>query len=937
MDNSSNEQLISKVQVDSVIDLISNGQYQDALDASLNLTKKYPKESMIHNITGACFAGLGQLASAINSYDKAIKINPDYAKAHYNLGSAYHELHEFDNAIKSYQSSLIIDPSYADAHNNLGNVFRDNGDLNEAIQSYEKVLNINPEYFEAHYSLGLTFQELGQLNSMIEHLKKAVIIKPEEAEAHNRLGLGLEEIGEFNGAVVSFQKAVEINPNFSEAHNNLGNVLRELERLNEAVDSYKMALEINPDYPALHNNLGNTFIRMEQYDDAIKSHQTALLFNPGYYESLNNIGIAFFKQELMDKAIKYFKKAIAIKPDFEETYNNIGSAFYQDQQFEEAIKHYEKAIDLNPNYYQAYNNLGNLYNNLSNLDQAIKCYENALDVNSNFPEAHNNLGNVFKELGRKKDALKSYKEAIKTNPEFSEAFNNLGTLYNDLKQSNNALESFQKAIEINPNFSEVYHNIGKLYYDLEQFDSALESFERALTIKNDLEYVLGSILNAKMTSCNWIDLISLQNNILNKVNNKEKVVDPFSIFGLIDDPALQKKASEIRAKNAFPKNNLLPQIDLYPRHKKIRIGYCSADFREHPVAYLTAELYELHDRDHYEIHAFSYGPDTKDEMNLRIKAGVDHFHDVKSMSHEEVALLARSLEIDIAIDLGGFTSGARIDIFAMLAAPIQLGYLGFLGTMGAEYYDYLIADPVMIPKKNQKHFVEKIVYLPNFQVTDSTELPPDIHLTRHDVGLPAEGFVFCCFNNTWKITPNTFDSWARILKQVEGSVLIVYADNSSAETNLIKEMILRKVDSSRLIFGDRLKRDKYLARYRVADLFLDTQPCNAGTTAVDALRMELPVLTMRGDSFVSREAASILTSMNLPELITNTPEEYESLAIELATNPDKLKVIKEKLKNNLSTAPLYNTKLFTKNLESAYTQMYERYQKGLEPDHIYVE
>jgi len=407
-------------------------------------------------------------------------------------------------------------------------------------------------------------------------------------------------------------------------------------------------------------------------------------------------------------------------------------------------------------------------------------------------------------------------------------------------------------------------------------------------------------------------------------------------MALIDDPEIQRKTAEIFANKKYPKSYALPEIGLYPKHKKIRIGYFSADFREHPVSDLTAELYEVHDRDQFEIHAFSYGPDTKDKMNLRIKAGVDHFHEVHKMFYKDIAILARSLEIDIAVDLGGHTQDARTGIFAMSAAPIQASYIGYLGTMGANYYDYLVADQTLIPEQNHKYYSEKIVYLPCFQVNDSKESPPEITFTRQDLGLPETGFVFCCLNNTYKITPTTFDSWGRILEQVNGSVLLIYADNKSAQINLTKEITARGIDPNRLIFGKRLSKPEYLARFRVADLFLDTQPYNAGTTASDALRMGLPVLTFIGHSFASRMGASVISALNLPELITTTKEEYESLAIELATHPEKLKIIKDKLASNLSTAPLYDTKLFTKNLESAYTMMYERHHQGLDPDHIYV-
>jgi len=472
--------------------------------------------------------------------------------------------------------------------------------------------------------------------------------------------------------------------------------------------------------------------------------------------------------------------------------------------------------------------------------------------------------------------------------------------------------------------------------DLNRLEEALVSYESAFNLKPDIIFLLGKLLHTRMHLCLWDDLSSMLDELQDKINNNKKVIPPFPMLGLIDDPELQRKATKIFINKHHPKNHDLPRIMLYPKHKKIRIGYFSADFRGHPVAALTAELYEVHDRGQFEIHAFSYGPETNDKMHLRIKAGVDHFHDVRTISHKDVAMLARSLEIDIAVDLGGPTTNSRTGIFAMSAAPIQASYIGYIGTMGVNYYDYLLADQTMIPEDNQKYYAEKIVYLPSFQVNDSTQSPPSIFLTRQDVGLPETGFVFCCFNNNFKITPTTFDSWGRILKKVKDSVLLIYIDNESAQINLTKEITLRGIDPSRLIFGKRLSKSEYLARYRVADLFLDTQPYNAGATASDALRMGLPVLTYLGNSAVSRHAASILTAINLPELITTTLEEYESLAIDLATDSEKLKIIKDKLVSNLPIAPLYDTPLFTRNLESAYTMMYDRYQRGLDPDHIYA-
>jgi predicted O-linked N-acetylglucosamine transferase (SPINDLY family) len=535
------------------------------------------------------------------------------------------------------------------------------------------------------------------------------------------------------------------------------------------------------------------------------------------------------------------------------------------------------------------------------------------------------------------EAVKSYKSALKIKPDYLEANNNLGTAYNKLLQTQLAIDYYERAIAIKPDYVDAHANLATALKDLKRFDEVMVIYDSEIILNSDLDFILGEVLHTKMMLCIWDDLPIQLNELTNKINNSEKVVSPFPLLALIDDPEIQRKTAEIYANEHYPQNYSLPKIGLYSKHSKIRIGYFSADFKKHPVATLTAEIYELHDRGQFEIHAFSFGPDTNDEMNLRIKAGVDYFHDVHPLPYKDIAMLARSFEIDIAVDLGGFTKDSRTEVFAISAAPIQISYIGYLGTMGANYYDYLIADQVMIPEKNKKYYSEKIVYLPSYQVNNSKESTPEIIFTREDLGLPETGFVFCCFNNSYKYTPTTFDSWGRILKEVDGSVLLIFADNDKAKKNLTKEIILRGIQPNRIIFGKRLSKSEYLARYQVADLFLDTLPYNAGATASDALRMGLPVLTCLGNSMVSRQCSSHLNAVNLPELIKTNQEEYESFAIELAMNPEKLKIIKNKLATNLPTARLYNTTLFTKNLESAYLKMYDKYQKGLDLDHIYLE
>ena len=441
-----------------------------------------------------------------------------------------------------------------------------------------------------------------------------------------------------------------------------------------------------------------------------------------------------------------------------------------------------------------------------------------------------------------------------------------------------------------------------------------------------------------MQICSWPTLAEDRENIAQKVKAEEKVITPFMLLAMNDDAFLHKKCSEIYVKNRYPLNLTLGPISKSAKKKRIRIAYFSPDFRNHAVSFLTSELFEIHDRDNFEIFAFSlYKAPIGDETNLRLRKVFDRFIDVDNMSDIGIAQLAREMEIDIAIDLAGHTQYSRTGIFSYRAAPVQVNWLGYPGTIGANFIDYIVADKTLIPEQSQQFYSEKVVYLPSsYQANDRKRLISDRKFTREELGLPGNGFVFCCFNNNFKILPVTFDRWMQILKAVEGSVLWLFQDNSWAVENLKKQAEKQGIAADRLVFAERLAPPEHLARHRQADLFLDTFPYNAHTTASDALWTGIPVLTLKGQSFPSRVAASLLNAIGLPELITNTQEEYESLAIDLATNHQKLADIKLKLANNRLTTPLFNTPLFTKNLEAAYIKMYEQYQADLGPEHISI-
>ena len=812
------------------------------------------------------------------------------------------------------------------------------GKFNDAIDSINVLSQKYPNVPILFNILGACYKGQGELKLAIEMFKKCVLLKPDYAEVHNNLGLTFLQLNNLDDASVSFKNATNYMPNFFEAYYNHAIVLKKMGSLDDAIKSYEKVIEIKPNYAEAHNNLGTILMDLGKLDSAKKRYQEAIEIRPDFAEAYNNLGNLLKNLGKLQEAISEFQRAIDLNANFAEAHFNIGTSLIELGENSLAIESFKKALSVKPDYAEAQNNLGNAFKEHGQLNTSIECYKKAIRLNNNYAEAHNNLGLALMSLGRIDDALFHLKIALKINPDYIFANNNFGSLLSKLGKFSESISFYQKAISLDSNFFEAYSNLGNSLKYLKRHDESLAAYERSYEINPEAKYSLGNIAHSKLHLSKWNNLDKQIKTLKNKILNNERVIVPFPLLAIIDDPELHKNAAQIYIDDKYPVNLDLPKIGLYSRHKKIRIGYFSPDFRVHPVANLTAELYEIHDRSKFEVYAFSFGPDTGDEMNLRIKAGVDYFHDVRSMSHKEVASLSRSLELDIAIDLGGFTQDTRTEIFAMQAAPIQVNYLGYSSTMGADYMNYIIADKTLIPENKQKYYSEKIVYLPDsFMVNDTKNKISKRIFTRQEVGLPEKGFVFSCFNHHYKITPIVFESWMRILTKVDESVLWLSDGNTTGIDNLKKEARKNNIDESRLIIAPRLDlREDHLNRIKLADLFLDTLPYNAHATTSDALQVGLPVLTQIGESFASRVAASLINSVDMPELITESQKEYEELAIELATSPDKLNAIKDKLQVKLISSPLYNTPLYTKHLEAAYLVMYERYQERLEPDHIYV-
>lgn len=648
-------------------------------------------------------------------------------------------------------------------------------------------------------------------------------------------------------------------------------------------------------------------------------------------------GVSLHKQGKVEQAKQIYEQVLVKQPKHFDALHMLGVLALQTNNHALAAELIGKAIEIDPTSASAHLNLGAVLQGLRRLDEALVSYDKSLALKPDYALAFNNRGNVLNDLKRLDEALVSYDKALALKPDYAEALYNRGTVLKELRRLDEALVSYDEALALKPDFAEAFSSRGDALKELRRLDEALVSYGNALALKPDFEFLLGKKLHLQMHMCDWSDLSGQLDQLESALSEDRTVTYPFELLGLIDNPELQLLASKVSIESKHPASDVLGDFIEREPGGKIRIAYYSADFHNHATSYLMAELFEAHDDQRFELYGFSYGPDMQDEMRKRVSDGFDHFIDVTKKLDREVAKISRDMGIDIAIDLKGFTKDSRIGMFAERCAPIQVSYLGYPGTMGAPYFDYIVADKTVIPQESQQFYSEKIVYLPHcYQVNDSKRMISDKVFTRHELGLPESGFVFCCFNNNYKILPETFDGWMRLLKGVKGSVLWLIEDSPTAAKNLKKEAEVRGIDPGRLFFANKMSLGAHLARHRLADLFVDTLPYNAHTTTSDALWAGLPVLTLSGQSFSSRVAASLLNAMRLPELITKTQEEYEARAIELANDPAKLAEIKAKLHSNLKTSPLFNGEIFARHIEAAYEEMHRRHISGEAPDHICV-
>jgi len=911
------------------------------------LELKLEKALQLHNA--------GHLSQAQSIYEDILKIKPDHFDALQLFGALASQTKQLDKSYKLLTLAIEIDGTNPYVFNNRGTVQIQLRQFTNAVEDYNKAIELKNDYAEAYFNKAIALKELNLKNEALSSFNKSIEFNNKYIAAYFNRGVLLREMDLIEQALSSYKEAIKYNSKYAEAYYNCANIYLDTERLNEALDYYSYAIYNKKNYAQAYNNRGNVLRKLNRNKEAIKEYKEAIKYKSDYIEAQFNLGLTLrkdgklkdaevlfnnliniknhyseaylnrglIKDELgkTDQAINDFNNAIKINPNLEEAYFSRGVLLGRIDMISEALTDFNKLIYLNKNSAEGYNNRGVILSRMKKLESAIEDFNKAIELNKNYVEALNNRGNVLNELKNIESAIEDFKKAIEINPQYANAYSNLGNSYKELKKPNDALMSYDKAIEINPKLVEAYYNKGILLNELKEIPKALNYLEKVYRLSPEFKYLIGDIQLAEMQICKWDNYNKNIEKIIEGIKKNKKITPAFPVLSFTDSLEIQRRATELWINDKFPFNPVLGDIPKRVIKNKIRIGYYSADFREHPVSYLTAELFEQHDKSKFEIIAFYFGPETEDLMHKRLRSSFEKFIKVSQKSDKEIALLSREMEIDIAVDLTGITAECRIGIFSFRAAPIQISYIGYLGTTGAEYIDYLVADEIIVPSESKKFYSEKIIYLPCYQVNDSKRKISNKVYNRSELNIPENSFVFCCLNNNYKINPNTFSSWMRILTKVTDSVMVLYVSNDFARENLVKEALIRGVEASRLIFCEVIERSEYLARYKVMDLFLDTSPYNAGTTASDALWAGLPVLTHMGQSFASRVAASLLTAVGLQELITQSQEEYERIAIELAQNKDQLLAIRDKLFQNKKTSILFDARKFANSLEEKYISL----------------
>ena len=631
---------------------------------------------------------------------------------------------------------------------------------------------------------------------------------------------------------------------------------------------------------------------------------------PGY---LSNLTLVCLELKEYEEALEFSSNAIQIKPDFAEAFHNKSLVLMKLEKYQEVINNELNAIKLNPNLLQAYNNLGIAYSKINDYKKSIKNYDIVLNLDSKNIDALSNIAVIYLKQKKYEKAIEKFNQIIKINPSIAEVYSNISIMYYELRNYNEALNAAERALELNSELAEAQCNKAKILVKLNKPSEAIKYFKNALKINPIYPKIRGNIIHIEMQICEFINFEIAKKDLINRIEEKEKVVASFAALAFLENPELELKNARIQSNSLFiNKKNNIKKL----KNKNKKIGYFSSDFKSHPVTYLIIGLLENHNKEEYEIFCFSYSNE-KDSYTNRVIDNCTKFIDINGISDENVKSLCDELELDIAVDLNGWTEDARTSIFAMRIAPIQINMLGYPGTMGNDAYDYIVADKYLINKDNKKYFSEKILYLKNFQPSDYKR--PKREYTANEVA--EKKFVFGVYNNSYKITPQIFDAWMKILLNNNNSIIIFISSSIEMENNIRCYSKTYNISDTRIKFKPRMNYLEYLSSYVDIDLFLDTYPFNAGTTANDSLWMDVPILTISGQSFCSRMAGSLLNTLGMKDLICKNIAEYIQKATELSLNKNIYTETLQRLKNRTNNTILFDNVAYARNIELAYSKI----------------
>lgn len=843
------------------IGCFQSGDLSGAERLCQEVLKKAPANADALHLIGVIRLMNGRAADAVNVLAKACACKPDDLPILENLGLAYLSNRQFSNAESALRRAL----SFGASHGLL------------------------------YMRLGLSLAAQGKVATAVDMLREAARRAPRDPDVHLNLGNTLFEAGDAQGAEACFQRVLALQPAHLDARFNLGTLYMQLKRTTEAEAAFREVLELAPQYADAHANLGLLYAEAGRADEAVSAYQRTLGLEPGHIQALNNLGNICLLQG----------------------------------RHADAVAHYDKARLLHPGHPDAYVHLGNVAFEQGDFGLAKTWYDRALTIAPTSMDAQRNLGRMQRAGGRPNEALECFRRAAALAPNDADVCNDLGGAYRDLGAFAEAGAAYRQAITLDPRHVAAHYELAETMKMLGRFDDAMVCYEQALAIKRDHFLALGALIYVRQLTCAWHAIEALWDQSRRQaIGVAGSGITPFSI---LSQPTSSQE--QLACARAWATQNLAVYAASRPRlgfdfssrlgdGSRLRIGYLSWDYHQHATAYLIAELFELHDRDRFEIFAYSYGPDDGSEIRGRLRAASDHFIDLAAYPHVDAAQAIYRDGIDILVDLKGYTMSARPQIMALRPAPVQVNWLGFPGSMGAECIDYIIADPFVIPPGAEEGYSEKVIRLPDcYQINDRRRPIDPAMPSREAAGLPSDGMVFCCFNQSNKILPDVFARWMRLLVAVPHSVLWLLQTNTWAVENLRRYAAVHGVAPERVVFAPVAPLAEHLARYRLADLALDTFPYTSHTTGSDALWAGCPLVSCAGSTFASRVAGSLLLNAGLPELVVDTLDAYEKLALDLALAPEKLQALRSKLANNRQSCALFDAPRFVRNLEAAYLQM----------------